>query len=190
MSAQHETGVIHGRFQVLHNDHLVYLLAGKARCRHLVVGITNPSPELTREEAVDTSRSSAAANPLTYYERARMTAEVLAGAGVDRSEFSIVPLPINMPEQYCHFVPLDAVFYLTIYDDWGRRKLEYFRTLGLRTEVLWERPQEEKGISGTDVRTRMANGEEWRSMVPAATARFMDEWNIPARLAELLATPR
>jgi nicotinamide-nucleotide adenylyltransferase len=40
----YELGVIHGRFQVLHNDHLRYILAGKELCRHLVVGITNPDP--------------------------------------------------------------------------------------------------------------------------------------------------
>lgn len=33
-----EVGVIHGRFQVFHNDHLEYVLAGKSRCRHIVVG--------------------------------------------------------------------------------------------------------------------------------------------------------
>ena len=42
----HKIGVIHGRFQLLHNDHLKYLLAGKKRCEHLVVGITNPDPAL------------------------------------------------------------------------------------------------------------------------------------------------
>ena len=49
-----EVGVIvseHGRFQVLHNDHFKYLMAGKAQCRHLVVGITNPDPTLTRRDA-------------------------------------------------------------------------------------------------------------------------------------------
>jgi|GEM_PF-3973487 len=35
-----DVAVIHGRFQALHNDHLKYLLAGKACCRHLTVGIT------------------------------------------------------------------------------------------------------------------------------------------------------
>ena len=52
-----QTGVIHGRFQVLHNDHLKYLLAGKADASTLVVGITNPDPcqtkmiQLIRNEA-------------------------------------------------------------------------------------------------------------------------------------------
>lgn len=50
-TAMIRTGVIHGRFQLLHNDHLKYLLAGKARCEHLVVGITNPDPCLTKADA-------------------------------------------------------------------------------------------------------------------------------------------
>jgi D-arabinose 5-phosphate isomerase GutQ len=41
-----DVGVIHGRFQILHNDHLKYLLAGKDLCRHLVIGITNPDSPL------------------------------------------------------------------------------------------------------------------------------------------------
>lgn len=188
MTTLHETGVIHGRFQVLHNDHLKYLLAGKARCRHLVVGITNPCPALTRLEAEDSNRSATASNPLTYYERTRMLTDVLAESGVERADFSIVPLPINMPDQYQYFVPMDATFYLTIYDDWGRKKLDYFQTLGLRTHILWEREPSEKGISSTDVRTRMAEGREWRSMVPEATARLMDSLGIEKRLAQLLAT--
>lgn len=41
-------GVIHGRFQVLHNDHMKYLLAGKSLCKYLVIGISNPEVELTK----------------------------------------------------------------------------------------------------------------------------------------------
>lgn len=37
-----QMGAIHGRFQVLRHDHLKYLMAGKARCQRLCVGITNP----------------------------------------------------------------------------------------------------------------------------------------------------
>ena len=37
-----ETGVIHGRFQVLHLKHMEYILAAKMRCRKLYIGITNP----------------------------------------------------------------------------------------------------------------------------------------------------
>jgi nicotinamide mononucleotide adenylyltransferase len=177
-----ETGVIHGRFQVLHNDHLAYLLAGMALCRHLVVGITNPDPILTREESADPKRSSPAANPLTYFERYVMVRAVLEEAGIEASRFSVVPFPINRPELYRYYVPLDALFFLSIYDDWGRRKLEYLTSLGLATHVLREVPARQKGLSATDIRRRMAMNEPWEEMVPPAVVDLMKNWDIPGRL--------
>ena len=185
----HETGVIHGRFQVLHNDHLKYLMAGKERCRHLVVGITNPDPTLTKEDPADPGRSDPTANPLTYYERYTVVKEVLTEAGVAPRDISIVPLPINLPQLYVHYVPLDATFFITIYDAWGQKKLNQFQALGLRTEVLWEKPPEQKGIQGSHVRKRMAQGEPWEHLVPPATGRLMKTWHIPERLRDLDAPP-
>jgi nicotinamide mononucleotide adenylyltransferase len=181
----HDVGVIHGRFQVFHHDHLRYLMAGKDRCRHLVVGITNPDPMLTREDPADPLRGSPLANPLTYFERYTMIRAVLDDAGLTAPTFSIVPFPINLPELYQHYLPLDATFFLTIYDPWGRRKLEMFQARGLKTEVLWERSLAEKGLSATAIRLRMARGEPWQHLVPAGTARLMQEWHIPARLRRL-----
>ncbi len=185
MSADYlsETGVIHGRFQVLHKDHLVYLLAGKDRCRHLVVGITNPDPFLTAADPADSKRDLPGSNPLTFFERLVMVRDVLVEAGVGLDAFSIVPFPINFPELYSFYVPLDAVFFMSIYDAWGRRKQERFLELGLRVEVLWERPPAQKGISGDHVRARMAAGDPWEHLVPPATKRLMRAWDVPARLA-------
>jgi nicotinamide-nucleotide adenylyltransferase len=182
-----EVGVIHGRFQVFHNDHLKYVLAGKSRCRHMVVGITNPDPVLTREDPADPQRSDPASNPLTYYERYVMAREVLLAAGVDYSEFSIVPFPINLPELYRYYVPLDATFYLTIYDEWGRRKIDRFQSLGLKTEVLWARSLDEKGLRACDIRRRMASGDAWEHLVPYRTAQLMQNWSIPERIQRILA---
>ena len=180
-----ETGVIHGRFQVLHNDHLVYLLAGMALCRHLVVGITNPDPLLTRDEHADPKRSDPAANPLTYYERYVMVRAVLEEAQIESSRFSIVPFPINLPELYGYYVPLDALFFLSIYDEWGKRKLEYFASLGLKTHVLRDVSKDQKGLSATDIRRRMARNEPWQELVPHSVARLMMRWDIPARLRKI-----
>jgi nicotinamide mononucleotide adenylyltransferase len=182
MSGQEPVGVIHGRFQVLHNDHLRYLLAGKELCGHLVVGITNPDPLLTRVDPADPARSAAEANPLTYFERYQLVRAALGEAGVDHRAFSVVPFPVNLPELYRYYVPLDAVFYLTIYDDWGRRKLEQFGALGLRTHVLWERPVAEKGLCGTGVRGLMAAGLPWEHLIPASGAVLLKQWMVPERL--------
>jgi nicotinamide-nucleotide adenylyltransferase len=182
-----ETGVIHGRFQVLHNDHLRYLLAGKARCHHLVVGITNPDPVLTAPDEADPGRHEPQANPLTYYERYVMIRDTLVEAGLSEQEFSLVPFPVNRPDLYPHYVPMDGTFFLTIYDDWGRRKKDMFASAGLKIEVLWEKIPEEKGLLGSEIRRRMARGEAWETLVPPSVAKRMLEWDIPARLRKLLA---
>jgi nicotinamide-nucleotide adenylyltransferase len=179
-----EFGVIHGRFQVLHNDHMKYLMASVDHCRHLIVGITNAEPDMIREESADPQRSSALANPLTYYERYQLVRNSLIQYGVDLRDFSIVPLPISHPDRYRYYVPLDAVFFLSIYDDWGRQKKAYFESLGLKTLVLREVALAEKGISGTDVRRRMQVGEPWRHLVPSSVAELLELWKIPERLRE------
>jgi nicotinamide-nucleotide adenylyltransferase len=180
-----KTGVIHGRFQVLHHDHLKYLLAGKARCDFLYVGITNPDPGLTAADEADAQRSLRANNPLTYFERARLVRAALTEAGVRLEEFMVVPFPINFPELYHYYVPTDATYFLTIYDTWGEKKLSMFAALGLRTEILWRKTPATKGLSSSEIRRLMAANAPWQHMVPPAAARLLEEWDIPRRLREM-----
>ncbi len=182
---KYDIGVIHGRFQVLHIDHIKYLMAGKELCSHLIVGITNPDPSLTRDSSANPHRSTPLANPLTYYERNLMTKAALVEQGLELSEFSVVPFPINVPELIKYYVPLDAIFFLTIYDDWGRQKKEYFESLGLKIHVLWEVPIERKGLSSSDIRASMIQGKKWEHLVPLSVTKLMKEWDIPQRLGEL-----
>ena len=170
--APYDIGVIHGRFQVLHNDHLKYLLAGRALCRHLVVGITNPEPQLVREETADPHRSTPLANPLTYFERYHLVKAALTEQELTPDAYSIVPLPINLPERYRYYVPMDAVFFVSIYDAWGERKQSYFQSLGLRTHILRRVSPEEKGLSAGDIRRLMVERRPWEHLVPPIPARL------------------
>lgn len=183
----YHTGVIHGRFQVLHNDHMKYLLTGKSLCRHLVIGITNPDPMLVKEERVDPRRSDPLANPLTYYERYVLIKEALGAAGISPEAYSIVPLPINLPERYQYYVPMDAVFFLTIYDGWGERKLHYFKALGLQTHILRRVSVEEKGLSASDIRQAILQGQPMDHLVPPTVASRLYQWKIDQRLRRLAA---
>jgi len=180
-----ETGVIHGRFQILHNDHVKYLLSGKELCKHLVVGITNPDPGLSKKESADLKRNDPIANPLTYYERYILVRESLKEAGLRSDAFSIVPFPISTPDLYQYYVPLDAVFYLVIYDDWGKQKFNYFHSLGLKTQILREVSPEEKGISSSDVRDFILSDKPWEHLVPYVVARFLKKWKIQERLIKI-----
>jgi cytidyltransferase-like protein len=177
-----ETGVVHGRFQILHNDHIKYLMAGKSKCRHLIVGITNPNPTLTRNDAADPARSSSDANPFTYYERYQMVKTTLLEQGLGITEFSVVPFPINFPDLYKYYCPFDALFFLTIYDKWGEKKLRMFQSQGLKTEVLWRRPIEEKGLSSTYIRELISQDKPWEHLVPPAACHFLKAFDLLDRL--------
>ena len=186
---KYETGVIHGRFQVLHNDHVRYLLSGKALCRHLVIGITNPDPLLTAEDRSDPLRSTSLANPLTYWERYLLVNSTMEESGFTRREFSVVPLPINHPWAYQYYVPMNAVFFLTMNDDWTRKKLELFKSLNLNIHILRDVSPEEKGLSATEVRRRIVTGQPWKHMVPAGVYGLLEQWNISDRLKKICSHP-
>lgn len=178
-------GVIHGRFQPLHLGHLEYLLAGAARCDVLVVGITNPDPELIAYEPSDPGRGSEEANPATYYDRYLMVEGALVEAGVARERLRIVPFPHSFPQRLRHYAPPEATYYLTVYDEWGETKVARFAALQLTTEVMWRRS--EKPISGRRVRQAIATGGDWRSLVPPAVAGVIEERRIDERIRQSLS---
>lgn len=179
----HKLGLIHGRFQVLHNDHLVYLLAGKKLCEHLIIGVTNPTVDMTTDEATNPERSNPENNPLTYEERKAMIKAAFKEAGVPADAYSVIPFPICKPEKLAEFAPREAVYYLTIYDDWGREKLDRLKGLGLETHVMWERPHEEKGLSGETVREAIKSGTDWEQYLPPSVTKLAVEWNLQERLS-------
>jgi nicotinamide mononucleotide adenylyltransferase len=181
----HSLGVIHGRFEILHNDHLKSLVAGKARCEHLVVGITNPDAILSREDDADPERSSLSANPLTYSERYQLVVAVLVDAGVAFHAFSVFPFPTNLPELYRYYVPMGAVFFITICDAWGERKLGLLTGQGLSVKVMWRKPPDAKGLTGSEIRRKMVCGEPWEHLVPQSAVRLLEKWKIVERLREL-----
>ena len=182
---KYDLGTIHGRFQILHNDHLKFIMAGKELCEHLIVGITNPDPSLTKNHESNPHRSKPIANPLTFYERYVMIRDNLLERELKYSEFSIVPFPINLPELLKFYVPMNVVFFLSIYDDWGRQKKKYLESLRLKVHVLWDVPLEKKGLSGSDIRESMLKGEPWKQFVPSATTKLVQEWGIIKRLKDL-----
>ena len=118
-----EIGVMHGRFQIFHNDHLKYALEAKKKCKKLIVGITNPDITQTGFDGSSKHRHLPEENPFTFYERLLMVEAALIGAGLGRGEFEIVPFPINKPELIQNYVPKTAKFYLTITEEWGRKKM-------------------------------------------------------------------
>ena len=174
-------GVIHGRFQGLHLGHMEYLLAGAQRCEHLLVGVTNFDPALAPADLAPAHRARED-NPFTYYDRMVMIRDSLTEAGVDRSRFDIIPFPVEYPEHIANFAPPEAVYYMTIYDQWGRHKYQVLRELGLRVEIMWVRSDSQRLTSGTEVRRLIAAGEPWEHLVPPAVYRYITRRGLDHRL--------
>jgi len=80
---------------------------------------------------------------------------------------------------------MEAVFFLSIYDDWGERKRHYFKSLGLRTHIIRKVTPQEKGISATAIRDAMYCDRQWTQWVPPAAVRLLVQWEIAHRLKQL-----
>lgn len=180
-------GVIHGRFQVLHLGHLEYLLAGKKRCDKLVIGICNPDTYSTKYSESCPHRSLNSANPLSYYERYEMIKNVMLEAGIQLEEFEIVPFPINIPELIHNYVPLNATFYMTIYDEWGEEKERILSGLNVKIDVMWKRTLKDRLTSGSEVRELIYEDKEWKHLVPNAAYDYLINNGLDKRIKQILS---
>ena len=83
-----------------------------------------------------------------------------------------------------NFVPEDAIYFITIYDDWGRDK--YNKLLKLvgedKIDLMWVRSLEEKPISGTKLRNAIINNEDWSKYVVPSVYRYIKENKLDERI--------
>lgn len=179
-----EIGVVCGRFQVFHNDHLKYVLSAKRYCKHLIVGITSSDPSMSPNEQSDINRGRSIANPCTYYERMMIIENVLLGQGLSNRDFHIVPFPIGKPELIRYYVPNNAVCFFTIYDEWGEEKVNRLKKAGFATEILWK--NEKKGLSSSFIREEMAKKKDWSIYVPRETYDYMKKSGIDQRISDMM----
>ena len=178
-------GIIHGRFQGLHIGHIEYLLSGLERCDKLIIGICNPDPSQTAYSKENPHRSQDKSNPFTYFERTEMIRDSLLELGIERSRFEIVPFPINYPQKIKYYVPKNATYFITIYDDWGYAKKKELESLGYDVEVMWNKPINEKPTSGTEVRDKIFHDKEWKHLVPEAVYNYIIINKLDKRIKDL-----
>ena len=126
--AKPENGIIVGRFQPFHLEHLRFAVAAASRVNHLWVGITRPFGSYIQESGG--ARTTASANPLPYWLRFKcVETALLHDAGIPRDEFSILPAPL-VPEILEQLVPKGSIFLTTIVNEWSVQKEELFLKAG------------------------------------------------------------
>lgn len=179
-------GLVLGRLQPLHLGHIEYLEAARSQCDHLVIGVTNPNTSVLLHDAADPKRSLGENNPFSYFDRQQMVAASLIELGWQYNDFSIVPAPINTPDEMVPYVPRPDVttVFITVYDDWGDRKADLIGNLGYQVEILWRRTMADRLTSGTAIRNSIRTGAPWRDLVPKAVARYLDQSGWVAALAD------
>lgn len=169
-----KVGVIHGRFQCFHLGHLEYIVNGINNCEHIFIGITNYDiNEHKPFNSDDTSRTKSESNPFSFYHRYIMIKKSLISYGIPVEKFDIVPFPIEYPEKICQYVPMDATFFITIFDQWDKKKYEIFKSLGLKVKILPANSTQETRISGTFVRNLIRTGGEWKDFVPKSVYDYI-----------------
>ncbi|MHC1559624.1 adenylyltransferase/cytidyltransferase family protein [Actinomycetospora sp. C-140] len=160
-----------GRFQPVHAQHLELFALALAEHDRLVVAVTNPDTGARHAEPTSSHRHTDAANPFTYYERARLLAAALTGAGMaDRS--MVVPFDLTRPGVWTEYVPRDAVHYVRAYSAWESDKASRLADGGYRVVVLDGDPAAK--LDATGIRAHFADGT-WRDLVPAATVPVLAE---------------
>jgi cytidyltransferase-like protein len=177
-------GSVHGRFQPLHNGHLKYILNAKERCNFLWVGITQYNIRHLAQSPQDPHRQAELNNPLTFNERLEIITSALLEKGITRDEFTIVPFPLETPDQLPDFVPKTSPVFTTICEEWNRHKIKVLEKAGYKVIVLWEDVKKE--IDGINIRKMICEGDEsWRKLVPQATIDVIEKYKIRDRIIKL-----
>lgn len=163
-------GMILGRFQPFHLEHLRYFQLAWEQSERVIVGITNPDPSTIVADESSDHRHLPEENPLTFIERLSMIQDTLREVGYPMERIFIVPVPIHHPDRWRYYIPDGTVIFVVAYSPWERKKAERLRSAGFEVVVV---DHFEKGISGRQVRSLIGSNGNWEKLVPPAVARFL-----------------
>jgi nicotinic acid mononucleotide adenylyltransferase len=97
----------------------------------------------------------------------------------------MIPFPVSQPDLITQYAPRDAVYFMSICSEWDEERCQILQRLGLETEVLWRKIEEERGITGTEIRQLIAEGLEWQQHVPKTVSEYIIEHGIDKRIQAL-----
>ncbi|MBQ2666543.1 nicotinamide-nucleotide adenylyltransferase [Methanobrevibacter sp.] len=154
-------GILIGRMQPVHNGHMEVIKQILSEVDEIVIGIG--SAQLSHELK----------DPFTAGERVLMMNQALAEIDVDPSKYYIIPMQdINFNAIWPSHVKMLTPPFDIVYSGNPLVK-QLFEEEGyeVRQPPLYDRVH----LSGTEVRRRILNDENWEELVPNATVELIEE---------------
>ena len=164
-------GILIGRMQPVHNGHMQVINRILEEVDEIIIGIG--SAQLSHELK----------DPFTAGERIVMVSQALAESEIDPKRYYIIPMEdINFNAIWASHVKMMTPPFSVVYSGNSLVK-QLFKEEGIevRQPPLYDRIH----LSGTEVRNRILNDENWQELVPKATADVIDEINGVERLKNL-----
>ncbi|MCQ2079623.1 MAG: nicotinamide-nucleotide adenylyltransferase [archaeon] len=161
-----------GRFQPLHLGHMDVIRKCAEESEHLTIGIGSAQYSHTVE------------NPFTAGERYLMIEETLKAEGI--TNYSIVPVEdLNRYSVWvAHVVSMCPPFSCVYSNNPFTKRLFSEAGFKVKDSPLYNR----SCYSGTEVRRRISDGEDWRSLVPSAVAEVIDKIDGEGRIQSFNAS--
>lgn len=164
-------GILIGRMQPVHNGHVEVIKQILTEVDEIIIGIG--SAQLSHEIK----------DPFTAGERLMMMNQALAEIEVNPSRYYIIPMQdINFNSIWpSHVKMLTPPFDIVYSGNPLVKQLFSEEGYEVRQPPLYDRLH----LSGTEVRHRMVNDDDWQELVPKATADLIMEINGVERIKNL-----
>lgn len=162
-------GLLIGRFQPFHLGHLDAVKFALSNVDELLIGIGS------------SNKSNEKRNPFTADERKRMIESSLDETALKKIKIYYIP-DVNNHERWTYQIDEIVPKYDMVFSNdefthtlFGKRKIKVIPVPLKQREIL----------SGTDIRVKIRNGQDWSELVPEGTKKVLLKINAKDRLANL-----
>ena len=150
-----------GRFQPFHKGHLEVIKYLSKRFDHILVGIGSSQYQDTSD------------NPFSSDERTKMIKDSLKQEKIEGYSIVLITDIHNPPKWVDHVISIVSDFDVVVSNSNFTRGL--FEDKGFKTQ---ETPKfNEKEFSGTRIRKRILEGEDWENLVPESVSEIIKDIN-------------
>ncbi len=172
-------GMVHGRFQPLHHEHLEYILWGINNSKKCIIGITQPNIDLLSTTEGEKHRMEESGNPFSYEERKMMITQSINDLGISKDRYEIIEFDVDKLDESIENIKNingvisieDVVQFMKIFSDWEKIKKSKFESKGCEVFEIHETTKEKavKHVTGTLVRELIRSKRNWQDYTPSGT---------------------